>query len=139
MLKGLVDAYRVFGEQSFLESALTNAEFIVKQQLQEDGRLLHNYKNGKSTINGYLEDYATVIDSFIALYQNTFDQKWLNIANQLTQYTIEHFYETEKNLFYFTSNLDPKLISRSIEYSDNVIPASNSIMAKKLISIISLF
>ncbi len=132
MIKGYLDAYRVFGEQNFLDIAIKNAQFIKNEQLQKDYRLFHNYKNGKSTINGYLEDYATVIESYISLYQNTFDQEWLSIANQLTKYTLEHFYNDEKKLFYFTSNLDPKLITRSIEYSDNVIPASNSIMAKNL-------
>jgi uncharacterized protein YyaL (SSP411 family) len=38
----------------------------------------------------------------------------------------------EKNMFYFTSEDDPKLLTRNIEYRDNVIPASNSIMAKNL-------
>ncbi len=132
MLKGYLDAYRVFGDVEFLDIAIKNANFIKEKQLQNDSRLLHTYKNGKSAINGYLEDYATVIDSFIELYQNTFDPQWLDIANSLTTYTLAHFYDDQKQLFYFTSDLDPKLITRAIEYSDNVIPASNSIMAKNL-------
>lgn len=132
MLKGYLDAYRVFGEKRFLTSALRNAEFIKNKQLQADNSLLHNYKNGKSSINGYLEDYAAVIEAYIALYQNTLDQQWLDIAEQLTSYTFEHFFDEEKNLFYFTSDKDPKLVSRTVEYTDNVIPASNSIMAKNL-------
>lgn len=132
MLKGYLDAYRVFGEKKFLDIALKNASFIKNTQLKKDRSLFHNYKNGKSTINGYLEDYAIVIDAFITLYQNTFDQEWLEISRQLTEYTISHFYDNNRNIFYFTSDLDPKLITRTIEYSDNVIPASNSIMAKNL-------
>jgi len=132
MLKGYLDAYRVFNDQKFLDIALRNAHFIKEKQLQLGNSLLHNYKEGKSTINGYLEDYAAVIEAFISLYQNTFDQQWLDISTQLTAYTFEHFYDKEKNLFYFTSDLDPKLITRTIEYTDNVIPSSNSIMAKNL-------
>ncbi|WP_438426590.1 thioredoxin domain-containing protein [Aquimarina macrocephali] len=132
MLKGYLDAYRVFGEKKFLDAALKNANFIKTTQLKTDTSLFHNYKNGKSTINGYLEDYALVIEAFIALYQNTFDPEWLEISEQLTQYTLSHFFNENKNIFYFTSDQDPKLITRTIEYSDNVIPASNSIMAKNL-------
>lgn len=132
MLKGYLDAYRVFGEKRFLDAAIKNANFIKTTQLKKDTSLFHNYKNGKSTINGYLEDYALVIEAFIALYQNTFDPEWLKISEQLTQYTLQHFFDENKNIFYFTSDLDPKLITRTIEYSDNVIPASNSIMAKNL-------
>ncbi|GAA4273978.1 thioredoxin domain-containing protein [Aquimarina gracilis] len=132
MLKGYLDAYRVFGEKQFLDIALKNATFIKNNQLQNDFSLFHNYKNGNSTINGYLEDYATLIEAFILLYQNTLDHEWLDISKKMTEYTIKHFFDEERNLFYFTSNKDPKLITRSIESSDNVVPASNSIMAKNL-------
>ncbi len=132
MLKGYLDAYSVFGEESFLKTALKNAQFIKSKQLKNDHSLFHNYKNGKSTINGYLEDYAAVIDAFILLYQITFEDEWLDIAKNLTDYTLEHFFDSKKNIFYFTSDEDPKLITRTIESSDNVIPASNSIMTKNL-------
>ncbi len=132
MLKGYLDAYRVFGEQKFLDAALKNAKFIKKHQVHKDHSLFHNYKNGKSSVNGYLEDYAAVIDAFITIYQNTLKQEWLDTANELTEYTITHFFDKEKNIFYFTSDMDPDLITRTIESSDNVIPASNSIMAKNL-------
>ena len=132
MLKGYLDAYRAFGEKEFLDIALKNANFIKKQQLKKDNSLFHSYKNGKSTINAYLEDYALVVDAFIQLYQNTLDHQWLDISKALTDYAITHFLDKEKNMFYFTSDEDPELISRSIEYNDNVIPASNSVMAKNL-------
>ncbi len=132
MLKGYIDAYRVFKDPDFLKKALKNATFIKTHQLQNDFSLLHTYKDEKSTINGYLEDYAAVIDAFIALYQNTFDQQWLDIATQLTEYTFTHFYDADTKFFYFTSDLDPELITRTIEHTDNVIPASNSIMANNL-------
>ncbi|WP_281989987.1 thioredoxin domain-containing protein [Aquimarina aggregata] len=132
MIKAYVDAYRVFGEKDFLTTALKNAHFIKENQLKKDASLFHNYKEGKSTVNGYLEDYASVIDAFIALYQNTSDQQWLDISKNLTEYAITHFFDKEKNIFYFTSDEDPELIARTIESSDNVIPASNSIMAKNL-------
>jgi uncharacterized protein YyaL (SSP411 family) len=132
MLKGYVDAYKAFQEPAYLEAALKNARFIKSKQLQTSGALFHNYKDGKSTINGYLEDYAAVIDAFIGLYEITLDDQWLSIANELTSYTFGHFFDSEKQLFYFTSDQDPSLITRSFEYRDNVIPASNSMMAKNL-------
>ncbi|SDW36030.1 hypothetical protein SAMN05444411_101567 [Lutibacter oricola] len=132
MLKGYIDAYKVFGESKFLETALKNAKFIYSKQLQTDGNLNHNYKNGKSTINGYLEDYATVIDAYIALYEITLNEFWLTTAKQLTDYSFDHFYDSEKSMFYFTSNIDESLIARKMEIEDNVISSSNSIMATNL-------
>ena len=139
MLKGYVDAYRVFEDNDYLVSAEKNAAFIINNQLREDGGLNHNYKDGKSTINGYLEDYATTIDAFIALYENTLDEKWLITARNLANYTFDHFFDNTNKMFYFTSNEDKSLVSRSIEYRDNVIPASNSIMAKNLFKLSHYF
>lgn len=139
MLKGYVDAYRVFGNADYLASAEKNANFIINNQWREDGGLNHNYKEGKSTINGYLEDYAATIDAFIALYENTLDEKWLTISRDLANYTFDHFFEENSKMFYFTSNEDESLVSRSIEYRDNVIPASNSIMAKNLFKLSHYF
>ena len=132
MLKGYLDAYRVFDEQQFLNIAIKNANFIKNTQVRKDGGLNHNYKNGKSNINGYLEDYATVIDAYISLYELTLNQEWLDIAKNLADYCYVHFYNKELEMFYFTSDEDKNLIARKMEINDNVIPASNSILANSL-------
>ncbi len=132
MIKGYVDAYKSFENPTYLERAIRNGEFILQKQLKNDGSLFHNYKQGKSTINGYLEDYASTIQAFLALYEVTFDKKWLLTADALAQYSIDKFLDPESQMFYFTSKEDKEILSRSIDYRDNVIPASNSIMAKNL-------
>ncbi|MCF6297478.1 MAG: glycoside hydrolase family 127 protein, partial [Flavobacteriaceae bacterium] len=132
MLKGYIDAYRVFDEQKFLDIALKNANFIATVQHKEDRGLYRNFKNGKSNINAYLEDYAIVIDAYINLYEVTLDEKWLQNAKQLTNYTFDHFFDDKSKMFFFTSNLDKELVSRKIETDDGVIPSSNSIMANNL-------
>ena len=111
---------------------MKNAEFIISKQLKSDGSLWHSYKNGRSTINGFLEDYAFTIEAFISLYQCNFDEKWLTLAKQLMDYCIAHFQNAQTGLFYFTSDTDAALITRKTETSDNVIPASCSSIAKSL-------
>jgi uncharacterized protein len=132
MLKGYVDAYRVFNEPEFLESAIKNAEFILQNVQKPDLCLDRNYKNGKSSINGFLDDYAFTIDAFISLYQATFDEKWLLEAEKLTAYSLAHFFDEESGMFFYTSDIDPDLVARKMEIADNVIPSSNSQMAKNL-------
>ncbi|WP_111307856.1 thioredoxin domain-containing protein [Confluentibacter sediminis] len=139
MLKGYTDAYRVLGTKAYLEAAEKNANFIINTQLRQDGGLNHNYKDGKSTINGYLEDYAATIDAFISLYENTLNETYLTTARDLANYTFDHFFDDSSKMFYFTSNSDASLVSRSIEYRDNVIPASNSMMAKNLFKLSHYF
>ena len=132
MLKGFVDAYKALEKPKYLDLALQNADFIIKNMWSNEGNLFHNYKKQKSTINGYLEDYSLVIDAFISLYEVTFEEKWLLNAKRLTDYSLEHFYDAETGFFTFTSNLDEALITSHFETEDNVIPASNSVMAKNL-------
>ena len=132
MIKGFVDSYKAFNKPEFLNSAIDNAEFIVKNLYSEDGQLLRNYKNGKSNINGYLEDYSAIISGFLSLHEVTLDEKWLKYSKQLTEYVYKHFYNEKTKMFYFTSDLDEKLLSRTVEFRDDVIPSSNSIMANNL-------
>lgn len=139
MLKGYIDAYKTFNNQEYLDIALRNAEFLAKNQLQKNGALFHNYKDGKSKINGFLEDYAFTIEAFISLYQVTLDEKWLNLSKEMTDYSILNFFDEEKHMFYFTSKEDPVIVSRNFEYRDNVIPASNSVMAKNLYKLSKYF
>ena len=131
MLRGLIDAYQVFGEEKFLMLALRNAQFL-KEKMRDGQRLWHNYKNGKATLPGYLEDYAFVIDAYTALYQATGKEDWLTEARLLTDYVLNNFYDPQEQLFFFTDATAEKLIVRKKELFDNVIPASNSAMTKNL-------
>jgi uncharacterized protein len=132
MLKAYIDAYRVFNNEEYLDFALKNAEFINSKIRSADNRLNRNYKNNNSSINAFLDDYAFTIDAFISLYQVTMEEKWLKHAEQLLDYTLSHFYNNTTGMFYYTSDIDPALIARNTEMIDNVIPSSNSAMAKNL-------
>jgi len=132
MLTAYVDAYKTFGNQEYLDAALKNAIFLKEHQLQKTGALFHTYKNGKSSINGYLEDYSATVKAFLDLYEVTFNTDWLNLSKQLTDYALDKFYDEKSHMFYFTSEDDPQIISRTTDFRDNVIPSSNSIMAKNL-------
>jgi uncharacterized protein YyaL (SSP411 family) len=139
MLKGLTDAYRFIKNDNYLDLALKNATFIRETFIKKDGSLYHNHKDGKSTINGYLEDYAAVIDGFIGVYEITFEESWLNEAKKLSDYCIANFTDNSSGLFFFTPKQDSFIIRRTIEKTDNVIPSSNSIMAKNLFKLSRFF
>lgn len=139
MLKGYVAAYIALGNDDYLKTALTNAQFIFDNQIDESGRLNRNYKNGRSTINAYLDDYALLIDAYLELYQATLDQQWLDNAKKLADYTMIHFYDDKTGYFFYTSDLDDPLITRKKEINDNVIPASNSVMGVDLYKLGQLY
>lgn len=132
MLKGLLEAYRYIGNTAYLDLALKNADFIENKLKREDGGLFRNYKNGKGSINAFLEDYASVIAAFLTLYQVVFDEKWLFRAKELQDYCLAHFFDSESRLFFFTPKNEEFIIRRTIETYDNVISSSNAISASNL-------
>ena len=132
MLQGYIDAFKAFGTKEYLEVAVKNANFLVKNQLRKDGGLNRNFKNGKSTINAYAEDYATVIQAFISLYEVTLDEKWLTLSKKITDYLFINFFDNKNGMFHFTSKGDKNLIARKYEVVDGVIPSSNAITANSL-------
>jgi uncharacterized protein YyaL (SSP411 family) len=132
MAVGYVDAYQAFGESAFLDKALANAKWLEKNQIKKDGQLLHSFKNGKGKIDGFLEDYSAVIQLYVKLYEVTFDETYLSKAKLLTDYCIEHFEDENSGMFFFTTNLNADLVARKMDISDNVIPSSNSMMARNL-------
>jgi hypothetical protein len=139
MLKGLLDAYRYLQNGDYLALALKNARFLLQHLIAPDGSLYHNHKKGKSTINGYLEDYTAVLEAFHALYEVTFSEEWLFRAKGLLDHCIENFYDRESQLFFFTNNKDPFVIRRTLEVLDNVVPSSNSGIALNLFKMSKLF
>jgi len=132
MLKGLCEAYRSFNKSEYLDMALKNAGFILNNLIDEEGRLSRIYQSEDNYLISFLDDYANVIDAFIALYEVTFDESWLEQARKLTDQAIAHYYDPGKGIFYFTSDDDEELIARKSEIMDGVIPASNSVMARNL-------
>lgn len=131
MLRGLVEAYRTWGKSVYLETAKATAGFLTGKMLHE-GHLFRNYKSGKASIPAFLDDYALVADALLALYQVDFELEWLHAVEGLVNHVRAHFYNPATQLFFFTSDEDPALIARKTESMDNVIPASNSVMAHVL-------
>ncbi|MDO9554305.1 thioredoxin domain-containing protein [Rhodonellum sp.] len=131
MIFGLVQAYLATSDIKPLDLAVSNGEFILKKMLL-NGVLQRSYKNGTAYTPAFLEDYAAVIRGFIALYQATFDQKWLIEAKKLCDFVLDNFLDPEDGFFFFNNPKAEKLIANKKELFDNVIPASNSIMARNL-------
>ncbi len=132
VIQGLTDAYKASHDERFLNLALKNAQFILDNILQKDGSLFHTWKNGKTSVDGFLEDYALTIQAFISLFEISGHETWLSTAVNLTKYTIDHFYDEQSGLFFFSEKEQNSIVTNHFQKEDNVIPASNSIMANNL-------
>ncbi len=130
-IKGLVDAYHATENPLALQMAIRCGDFISKEMIKE-GKLYRTWKNGKAAIPGFLEDYAHVISGFIALYETSFHEYWLELASQLTENCFKLFHDPKSGFFEFSGHHHDPLIAGKKEIFDNVIPSSNAIMAHNL-------
>ncbi len=130
-LSGLSEAYQATGEKNILALAKENASFIY-DELLNNNRL--NRFPGKN-MEGFLEDYAAVIQGFTKYYETTFDWKYMEAARTLLTRANDAFFDEKENLYFFTSDDAEVLIARKKELFDNVIPSSNSLMTWNLIHV----
>jgi uncharacterized protein len=130
MLASLAEAARVLEREDYYTAAVRSGDFLLGN-LVRDGRLLRSYKNGEAKINGYLEDYANLIDGLLELYQTTFDERWFVEARRLADTVLEHFAASDGG-FFDTSDDHEALIVRPRNVQDNAVPSGNSMTAKDL-------
>jgi uncharacterized protein YyaL (SSP411 family) len=130
-VRGLTDCYKAFNDPLFLDLALKNISFIETNLISE-GIVYRAFKNKHSTTEAFLEDYAFLIQAYTSVYEVTFNEKYLIKAEQWTNYVLAEFFDENEKYFHFTSSSSEKLIAKKKEVFDNVIPASNSVMARCL-------
>jgi len=132
MLRSFSEAAIALGREDYRQAAVRNAEFLLSK-LRIDGRLLRSYRDGQARFNGYLEDYACLMDGLISLYEATFDSAWIREAEQLAVTMIKKFGDPSGAGFYFTSEDHESLIHRPREFNDNAAPSGNSAAAFALL------
>jgi len=126
MISGYCEAYIALNDKTFFYAAQKALDSILGN-LWVNNQLFRIYKNGKISIHGFAEDYACLTKALIDFYQISFDEKYLQKANELMELSINYFYSDDKKLFYFKSNTDTALIARKLDLTDDVIPSANSI------------
>ena len=135
-VKGLAHAAVIFDEPRYLDLGREIITTLLNNQW-DGNQLKRNFKNGYSTIDAFLEDYAHMIVGLIALHQADLEENWINAAVSLTEKAIQEFSDEKSGMFFFTDSRS-NLIARKMEINDNVIPSSNSVMAHNLFALGSL-
>src|SRR5258707_1018266 len=132
MLRSFVEAGRYLSRPDYLQVAMNNAEFLLRN-LYRDGRLLRTYKDGRAHLKGYLEDYTFLADGLLALYEATFNPRWFGEARRLMDEAIELFADNQNGGFFDTGIDHEELVSRPKDIMDNATPAGNSVAVDVLL------
>ena len=131
VITGLCDAYQTFSNDEYLQLAENAIGFILKNQWNGE-TLFRNYKDNQTTIAGFLDDYALIIEALIKLFETTSTLIYIETAKKITQEVFNQFYNHKNKMFAYKSHYDTPLVNETFEIYDNVISSSNSIMANNL-------
>lgn len=134
MLASFAEAAAILERADYAEVARNNARFVL-DKLRREGLLLRTYKDGEAKLNGYLEDYAFLIDGLLALFEATGESEWFAEAKQLSDTMIAEFWDENEGGFFFTGKSHEELIVRSKDYFDNATPSGNSVAAEVLLKL----
>ncbi|MBI3949727.1 MAG: thioredoxin domain-containing protein [Acidobacteria bacterium] len=132
MLRSFAQAATILDRDEYGQVAVRNAEFLLAH-LRRDDHLLRTCRDSISKLNAYLEDYALLIDGLLAVYEATFERRWLEEARLLADTMIEQFWDDVDGGFYFTSADHETLITRTKDFYDNATPSGNSVAADVLL------
>jgi uncharacterized protein len=139
MIRALAQSATTFRRKEWLDKAERTAANIIENAIGEDGKIYHTLTNNVPAIDGFLEDYASMISALITLGQVSGKENYFHTASRLLEYAIAKFSNDGTNLFLFSSSDGEQLAAPHFEFQDNVIPASNSIMAHNLFYLGNIF
>jgi uncharacterized protein YyaL (SSP411 family) len=128
MVSALSDAGAVLGRDDYLDAARACARFVLEQMHDDRGRLLRTYKDGRASLNAYLEDHAFLVEALLELYQATFEPRWFKAARALADTMIQRF-GAPAGGFFDTSSDHEELVVRPRSLEDHPIPSGGSAAA----------
>ena len=136
MLHAFAEAGVVLGREDYVSAARRNANFLLSAMRAEGDddhlRLYRTWKDGRAHLNAYLEDYAAVALGMLALYEVTFELRWLRAGLDLARTILDRFHDGAGGGFFQTAADHEKLVARRKDFVDSAIPAGNSLAADLL-------
>jgi len=137
MLRGAATVARAFDRNDFSRLAVRNAEFLAREMIRK-GRVMRSHKEGVTRISGFLEDHAAVALGFLAVYELTFDEHWIDRAREIADAMIEWFWDNEVEAFFDTARDAEQLITRPRDATDNATPSGTSLAIELLLYLAEL-
>ena len=132
MIAAFARAGQVLNDEKYVFAAERSAKFI-QAELWKNGRLIRNYRGEASGIGGFADDYASLIQGLLGLYEADFDVSWLSCAADLQKAMDEQFWDPEHGGYFSVGKDTPDILLRMKEDYDGAEPSPNSVAALNLL------
>src|ERR1041384_1051200 len=134
MISAFARAAQVLDDPGYLEAATRAAKFLRAELYDESRKVLfRNYREGRSAVEGFADDYAFLIQALLDLYEASFDVDWLRWAAGLQETQDRLFFDNDRGGYFSGAGNDPSILLRLKEDNDSAEPAASSIAALNLL------
>ena len=133
MIAALSKAAQAFNEPEYARAAKKAADFVLDNMRDSEKRLYHRYRGGEAKVNGFLDDYAFFAWGLVELYETVFDAEYLQLAVDVTEIQLRHFWDEQHGGFYLTPDDADVILMRDKEIYDSALPSGNSVACLNLI------
>jgi uncharacterized protein YyaL (SSP411 family) len=134
MISAFARGAQVLDDPRYAAAASAAARFL-RARLYDPGAgtLLRRHCAGESGIDGYVDDYAFLIQGLIDLYETVFDTGLLDWAVALQSKQDERFRDPAAGGYYSTAENAPDILLRMKETHDGAEPSPNAVSALNLL------
>ena len=119
-------------------AAAREAATFIRDRMWRDGTLLRRYRDGDASIEGYAEDYASMIWGLLELFQADGDPAWLAWARELQAQQDTRFWDEQDGGWFSTTGNDPSVLLRLKEDYDGAEPSASSVSVCNLLTLAHL-
>ena len=132
MIKAFAKAFQATGEIQYKNRALKAARFIRQNMKKQDGSYYRIFTSGKADHQAFLDDYAYVMEAWLALYELTGEPFWIEEAVNIMELLDREFKDEQDELYFFSSRSQTDLPNRRKDLYDNEMPSANAVIAQLL-------
>ncbi len=123
--------------ERYVHLATALAASLYQRLRTRDARLRRSWKDGRSGAAAVLEDHTHLAAGLLALYQTTFEERWLAWATELMDVVIEHFGDAQGG-FDDTADDADGLFARPRSVTDTPVPSGSAMAVTVLLQIAAL-
>ncbi|MCJ7682201.1 MAG: thioredoxin domain-containing protein, partial [Candidatus Aminicenantes bacterium] len=132
MITAFARASAAFDRKDLCERAERAADFIWKTMRNEEGRLVHRWRDGEAAVSAFADDSIFFTRGLIDLFELTQNPVYLSRALDLSDNLDLRFWDDAESGYFFTAHDAETLLFRKKESADGAVPSGNSVALSNL-------
>ncbi|MFV1960620.1 MAG: thioredoxin domain-containing protein [Acidimicrobiia bacterium] len=129
-IRAFAETGAALGDDSLVQTAEDAARFVL-DNLVVDGRLMRSWRDGRTSVPGFLDDHSSMALGLFSLFAATGHVEWYDDAMWMVN-ELDRFANPGGG-FFGTSDDGETLVKRPNDSTDNPLPSGNALAAEALL------